>query len=214
MMAASGGNAPANAVRVLVVAADDLTRAGLAALVAEAPGFAVAGQTRDSDRLLEDISLYGPDMVVWDASESPDRLTVLADLETPVVAIVAGEDAAALAWGGGARGILPRTVGRASLAAAMRAVAEGLTTVDARLAGAIVPSSGPGPLPPVDNLTPRELQILQLVAEGLPNKSIAATLHISEHTVKFHVNSILGKMGAQSRTEAVTLATRLGLIRL
>ncbi|MCI0846819.1 MAG: response regulator transcription factor, partial [Chloroflexi bacterium] len=58
------------------------------------------------------------------------------------------------------------------------------------------------------------LQALRLLAEGLPNKTIATRLGISEHTVKFHVNSILGKLGAQSRTEAVTRATRLGLILL
>ena len=56
--------------------------------------------------------------------------------------------------------------------------------------------------------------MLQLLAEGLPNKAIAAQLSISEHTVKFHVNAIMGKLGAQSRTEAVTRATRSGLILL
>ena len=63
-------------------------------------------------------------------------------------------------------------------------------------------------------MTRRELEVLQLVAEGLPNKSIADRLDISEHTVKFHVNAIMGKLGAQSRTEAVTRATRMGLILL
>ena len=58
------------------------------------------------------------------------------------------------------------------------------------------------------------MEVLQLLAEGLPNKSIAQRLGISEHTVKFHVNAILGKLGAQSRTEAVILATRLGLVLL
>ena len=66
----------------------------------------------------------------------------------------------------------------------------------------------------VPDLTPRERQALALLAEGLPNKTIASRMGISEHTVKFHVNSILGKLGAQSRTEAVTKATRLGLILL
>lgn len=64
------------------------------------------------------------------------------------------------------------------------------------------------------DLTPRELEALRLLAEGLPNKTIASRLGISEHTAKFHVNSILSKLGAQSRTEAVTRATRLGLTLL
>jgi DNA-binding NarL/FixJ family response regulator len=66
----------------------------------------------------------------------------------------------------------------------------------------------------VEDLTPRELEVLGLLAEGLPNKAIGLRLGISEHTVKFHVNAVLGKLGAQSRTEAVVRATRLGLILL
>jgi two-component system, NarL family, nitrate/nitrite response regulator NarL len=63
-------------------------------------------------------------------------------------------------------------------------------------------------------LTPREIEVLQLVAEGFPNKQIALQLGISEHTVKFHIDAILGKLGAHSRTEAVTRAARLGLLVL
>jgi DNA-binding NarL/FixJ family response regulator len=63
-------------------------------------------------------------------------------------------------------------------------------------------------------LSPRETEVLSLIAEGLANKAVAGRLDISEHTVKFHVNAILGKLGAQSRTEAVTRATRMGLISL
>ena len=68
--------------------------------------------------------------------------------------------------------------------------------------------------PLIEALTARELAVLRLVAEGLPNKTIAVRLGISEHTVKFHVNAILGKLGVASRTEAVVRATRLGLIFL
>ncbi len=93
-------------------------------------------------------------------------------------------------------------------------MAEGLKIIDGRLAGPVASPAVSEPMRPVEDLTPRELQILQLVAEGSSNKSIAAVLHISEHTVKFHVNSILGKMGAQSRTQAVTMATRMGMMRL
>jgi DNA-binding NarL/FixJ family response regulator len=66
----------------------------------------------------------------------------------------------------------------------------------------------------VEPLTPRETDVLQMLAEGLPNKSIAYNLGISEHTVKFHISSIFSKMGVSSRTEAVTSAARLGLILL
>jgi DNA-binding CsgD family transcriptional regulator len=63
-------------------------------------------------------------------------------------------------------------------------------------------------------LTPRELDVLQLLSQGLANKLIARRLGISEHTVKFHVNAILGKLGAQSRSEAIVQALRLGLVAL
>ena len=63
-------------------------------------------------------------------------------------------------------------------------------------------------------LTPRESEVLQLLAEGLPNKAIAERLGISDHTAKFHVNAILGKLGASTRTEALAQAARLGLVLL
>ena len=73
------------------------------------------------------------------------------------------------------------------------------------------------PVPPeelAEPLTPRELEVLQLLSQGLPNKRIAQRLAISEHTVKFHVNAILGKLGVQSRGEAMVQAVRLGLVAL
>ena len=66
----------------------------------------------------------------------------------------------------------------------------------------------------LEPLTPRERDVLGLLAEGLPNKAIAKRLRISDHTVKFHLNAVLGKLGATSRTEAVTKAVRAGLLTL
>jgi DNA-binding NarL/FixJ family response regulator len=99
-----------------------------------------------------------------------------------------------------------------ALEAALAAVLEGLTVSDPTLEA-----------PSIDrldldrggeNLTPRELEVLSLIAEGLSNKAIASRLTIRESTVKDHVNSMLEKLGAQSRTEAVTLALRRGLIAI
>ena len=73
----------------------------------------------------------------------------------------------------------------------------------------------PPPAPDlVESLTPREIEVLQLLSQGLPNKGIAQRLGISDHTVKFHVNAILGKLGVQSRGEAIVQAVRLGLVTL
>ena len=76
------------------------------------------------------------------------------------------------------------------------------------------PAGPSGPEPPAEPLTPREIEVLELLAEGLTNKGIAARLGISDQTVKFHVASILGKLGASSRTEAVRRAVRRGLLAL
>lgn len=92
---------------------------------------------------------------------------------------------------------------------AVKSVADGLTVFD----GALAPqSSGDEPLP--EELTPREIEVLRLLADGLANKDIAVQLSISEHTIKFHIHSILGKLGAASRTEAVARGLRNGLIEL
>lgn len=110
----------------------------------------------------------------------------------------------------GVRAVLPRRTAAARLVAAVRAVAAGLVVLDPEIAGIEAPAaevSGDR----VDALTPRETEVLQLLAEGLPNKEIAGTLGISEHTVKFHLSAIFGKLGATSRTEAVAIGIRRGL---
>jgi NarL family two-component system response regulator YdfI len=122
----------------------------------------------------------------------------------------------------GVRAVLPRNATAAEILGAIEAVAAGLyvfhsSDVDSlpmfrpreTPVGEISPELA-GPL--VEHLTPREIEVLQLLSEGLGNKEIASRLNISEHTAKFHVASIMGKLGATSRTEAVTLGIRRGLV--
>jgi DNA-binding NarL/FixJ family response regulator len=144
------------------------------------------------------------------------------------VAILLPDEAdARQAWAAGARGLLRRDAAPSRIAVALAATVHGFAVIEPDFAEALrsaLPdrassrSKGAGDAtpvaPPVESLTPRELEVLRLLAEGLPNKTIAARLEISEHTVKFHVNTILGKLGVASRTEAVVRATRLGLILL
>ena len=138
----------------------------------------------------------------------------LEEAHPPVIALLPDEAHAADAWAAGARSILLWDSDATSLVAAMVAVAAGLLVLDSRLP-VPVPFARDQTQPPVmGELTPREQEVLRLVAEGLPNKSIAIHLSISQHTVKFHVNAIMSKLSAQSRTEAVTRATRLGLLPL
>ena len=86
-----------------------------------------------------------------------------------------------------------------------------LISVTAEASSLIIPSAAEFA---VENLTPREMEILEMLAEGLSNKQIAGRLNISEHTGKFHVNSILGKLGAGTRTEAVMRGLRSGLLKM
>lgn len=112
--------------------------------------------------------------------------------------------------------LLGLQVEAAPLIAAVHAVAAGLTVVEPDLLdperGIVTSLSRAGSDAARDVLTPRELQVLELVAAGLPNKAIAMELGISEHTAKFHVGSLLTKLDAASRTEAVTIAARRGIL--
>lgn len=205
-------------VCVLIVSDDPLARAGLAALLADQPGCTVVGQVAGGAELPDEITIYQPDAILWDLGWEPtsplERLTDLDQVVIPIVALLTDETQAAEVWAAGSRGLLPRETDVESLVAALRAVAQGLVVVDPVLAADVLPTPDPPPEPLVEALTRRELQVLQLLAEGFSNKAIAHRLDISQHTVKFHVNAILGKLGARSRTEAVVRATRLGLIIL
>jgi len=118
----------------------------------------------------------------------------------------------------GARAVLPREAQAEEIVAAIEGVAAGLVVLHPDLASGLTPHLVPVAHPlrasEVESLTPREIEVLGMLAEGAGNKNIARRLGISEHTVKFHVGSILGKLGASSRTEAVTLGVRQGLILL
>ena len=207
-----------------MVGPDPLARAGLAAILADEAGCAVVGQVAADPGLADSVDESAPDVVVWDLGRDPAReLEQVAELRgagPPVVALVGDDTAVHDALAAGVRGLLPRDAAASALAASISAAARGLVVLDPELApGAwrprdalVLSDSSPGQPPPVEELTARELEVLQLLAEGLPNKTIAHRLHISEHTAKYHVNAILGKLGAQTRTEAVARAARLGLV--
>ncbi|MBI4082911.1 MAG: response regulator transcription factor [Candidatus Lambdaproteobacteria bacterium] len=211
------GNAP-GAVRVLIVGDDALGRAGLAAVLAGRQGLAVVAEHRREDDLAAALQAAAADVVVWDAGlgrpASLARLAPVAEGGLPVLALLAAAEDAPEALGAGARGVLLREAGAARLAAGVRAVASGLVVLDEALLPFLGRAGGGAAASLAEPFTPRELEVLQLLPLGLTNRAIAARLGISEHTAKFHVNAILGKLGAQTRAEAVAQAARLGLIVL
>jgi len=223
-----GGPPP---ITILVVGDDPLARSGLAALLAGDPALAVVGHASPADFSdggdPADVDDGGPSIparvALWDLGLAPraalDRLPA-AEAGPPVLALLADEELAAEAYAAGVRGLLFRDAGPRRLAAALRAVAEGLMVLDGGLADLLAPPAEDDEDPrglgdePAEPLTPREVEVLQLLAQGLSNKQIAARLAISDHTAKFHVAAILGKLGADGRTDAVVRAARAGLILL
>jgi DNA-binding NarL/FixJ family response regulator len=202
--------------RVLIMAHDPLARAGLATLLSRQSGCLVVGQVGLDTDLEANLAAYQPDAVVCDLGWEPELepLIDLKDVDMPVVALLPDETHVTAAWEAGARGLLLRDVSAERLVATVQAICQELVVVDPSLASSLLSSRDLASIQPIEQLSPRELEVLQLLAEGLPNKAIAHRLSISEHTVKFHVNAIMGKLGAQSRTEAAVRAARLGLILL
>ena len=190
---------------VLVVAADPLVRTGLAALLG-AHDVTVAAELAPEDdaEAFVDASL---DAVVWEGTETPSRL--LAPL---LVLITEGEEVNG-ALEAGATGVLLRTAEGERMVTALQAMVAGLVVLEPVLTEFLGAESHQGDAP-FGDLTPREVQVLGLLSEGLSNKGIAKRLEISEHTVKFHVNALLGKFGARTRTEVVARAVGSGLVTL
>jgi DNA-binding NarL/FixJ family response regulator len=202
------------ATRVLIVGEDPLARGGLAGLLAGEPGLLVVGQTAPGAQTLAAATGFQPEAVLWDlgvnAHGVPEGLGALP----AVVVLAADEEVAAEALAAGARGVLPREAGPGRIAAALRAAARGLVVLDEELAAALLRPRAPSVSALVEPLTSRELEVLQLLSEGLSNKEIGVRLGISESTAKFHVNAIAGKLGANGRTDSVVRAARLGLLLL
>ncbi|MGO9831772.1 MAG: helix-turn-helix domain-containing protein, partial [Myxococcaceae bacterium] len=175
-------------------------------------GWAVAAEV-DALARARAASLELPvDAILWDAGPLP----VLESDEgrgAPVVALVQDERAARAVLAAGAAGALLRAVEPATVGAALLAVTHGLTVSEASFRHLRPLPELPAPASPGD-FTPREREVLALLAEGLPNAAIAERLGISRHTVKFHVNALLQKLGVERRTEAVVRAARLGLVVL
>ena len=194
-------------IKVALLTDDPLLRAGLSSLLAQ------VGQIDVVDRDAAEVAL-------WDAGVDGDkvlgRLSEIRALPFPTVAVVADHAHVSPALAAGARGVVLRDQVGPGIQAALAAVRSGLTVVDTALAHQLVPampvrsSNGKGR----GELTERERQVVQLLSEGLSNKLIADRLGISDHTAKFHVNGVMMKLGASTRTEAVVEAMRRGLIVL
>ena len=206
------------ALRVLVVADDPLVQTSLGVLLQEHAEETVIWKLSPEVDLNGAQSAFSPDLILWDTGWEPSFALNYSPRDErgalPLVVLLSAESAASEAVALGARGILPREIEAGALYSALLAVRAGLVVMHPSFShlGSAPRLRGNALLE--EGLTPRELEVIALLAEGLPNKLIASDLGISEHTVKFHVNAILNKLGVHSRTEAVTRAARTGLIAL
>ena len=199
-------------IKLAIAAESAVVRAGLEALVASHPGIELAGAWPD----LASLEALRPDVVL--AAAALDDLVPPADGYAPAIILLTNErhpawtpEAVRL----GVRAVLSRDTSAEAILAAVEAAASGMAVVDPRELETMLAANTPAAVSQETNvLTARELEVLRMMAEGAANKAIAWKLGISDHTVKFHVASILGKLNAGSRTEAVTIGVRKGLILL
>ena len=206
-------------IGVAVLASRPMARARLEALVAARPDLRLDSLTGTRDQAMA--ASADADVLLVDPGGRPAE-TVLRALSQaprlPPVVLLADELAPAAfvrLLRAGVRAILPREASAPEIAAGIEAVAAGLVVLhpSAPIAGARTPRArGAGHDAGTDLLTPRELEILTMMAEGMGNRAIARGLGISTHTVKFHIAAILDKLHARSRTEAVTTGMRRGLL--
>ncbi len=211
-------------IRLFLLAASPLARAALQSRLT-AHSIKIVGTAATIDALGSELSDAQADVLLVDGvGESPEAIIeslVESDLaaEIPVVVLTDPNSPATAtqALHAGIRALLPNEIPTDQLVAALQAAAAGLVVLHPAEVAAAFPVAAPASQPLAElpePLTRREREVLQMLAAGLANKEIAARLNISDHTAKFHVAAILGKLGAATRTEAVALGIRRGLVLL
>lgn len=210
-------------IRVLVDAKSTVSRAGLESLVRGDSRFALVGEGyRDGD-VLRAFREYSPEVLLLDLASAALPQNLQPILHQPgapaIVMLVANLVRSELrhTLQAGVHAILLADSAPREIFSALEAAAAGLAVISPEVLDSLLPVPAdalPDDLPLGEPLTVRESEILSLLADGAGNKEIASRLHISEHTVKFHVSSILTKLGAATRTEAVSRGYKEGLIIL
>jgi DNA-binding NarL/FixJ family response regulator len=207
----------------MVVDDHPVVRDGLVAILGTKPDFQVIGEAASGDEAIERARLLNPDIILLDL-EMPggDGVEVIRRLRETMPSLrflvftaFDTDDRILGAVRAGAQGYLLKGVPREELFRAIHVVSEGGSLLQPVVASKLLQRiSDDSAALPTDPLTEREQEVLTLLAHGATNKEIAAKLFISERTAKFHVSSILSKLGAGNRTEAVSIAAQQGLVDL
>lgn len=205
-------------IRVLLVDDHGIIRDGLGRLISALEGIALVGVAADGAQAVEQAAQLSPDVVlmdldmpVMDGIEATRQITA-AGPATAVVVLTAFSDRNRIlgALEAGACGYLLKDVEAEEVGNAIRAAARGESPLDPRVARAVLEARR-GPAEPRGDLSPREVEVLSLLVQGLPNRLIARRLQISEKTVKAHLTSIFRQLGVTDRTQAALWAARHGL---
>lgn len=210
--------------RIRILVADDhpMLREGLVAVLGTQPDFEVVGEASDGSEtarlageLRPDVILLDLEMPGVDGVEALESLRQSGSGARAVVFTAYDTDERILgALRAGARGYLLKGASRSEIFSAVRTVAAGGSLLQPGVTDRLLAHVSRERAQEADPLTPRETEVLELLSRGLQNREIAERLFVTERTVKFHVSSLLHKLGAANRTEAVTIAARHGLIHL
>lgn len=205
---------------IRVVVADDhpIVRAGIVGLLETADGIAVVGEAADGAEAVEVAAATRPDLVLMDlrmpvlgGAAATERIVAAGGARVLVLTTYDTDDDLLPAIEAGASGYLLKAAPQEEILAGVRAVAAGETVLAPSIAAKLVRRVRGGPTPQA-TLSPRELEVLRLVAEGRSNPEIARQLHLGEATVKTHLGHVFDKLDVNDRTRAVTLAMELGLL--
>jgi DNA-binding NarL/FixJ family response regulator len=205
-----------NAIRILVAEDHTIVRDGLVAVIKQEPDMTVVADTGDGQQAVELWKQHRPDVTLMDlrmpGSDGVDAIYQIraADPNARIIVLTTydGDEDIYRGLRAGAKSYLLKDVRREELFQCIRQVNAGRTYVPPAIAAKLAERL------PSDELTPREAEVLRLLANGKPNKLIGADLAISEVTVKSHVQSVFRKLNVLSRTEAIAVANRKGLLRL
>ena len=209
----------AEAIRVLVVDDHAVVREGLRAFLDLQDGIAVVGEAADGEAAVAAAEQLRPDVVLMDlVMPRLDGLGAMRVLRErlPAARVIVltsflDDDKLLPALRAGAAGYLLKNAAPAEVARAVRAAHAGEALLDPVVAARLIETLAAGD-EPLDRLTPRERQVLELIGRGFPNKRIASELGISVKTVKTHVGHVLAKLGVTDRTQAAVAAVRAGLV--
>lgn len=205
-------------MRVLLASASAVRRAGLESIITSNKSLKLAAVLQGTHTISKRAAESQTDVILADL-DGESSLPLTEEFPFPLVALIDAPDPAwvALALRSGIKAILPREAGADEIIPAIFAAYSGRVLLDSTVALELakrVQVRAPANDLPEEHLTARELEVLAMLAEGLGNREIAGRLGVSDHTIKFHISSILDKLGASTRTEAVTIGLRMGLILL